>query len=107
VRIDPDDFAEALGNLIENAAHYAQSRVEVCGCRNRDHVLVTITDDGPGIPAQRVAQALTRGGRLDTNSSGAGLGLAIVSDIAEAWEASFSLESGTSGLRANLCLRPG
>jgi signal transduction histidine kinase len=105
-RIDPDDLAEALGNLVENAAHHAQSRVEVWGCRSRDHVLVTITDDGPGIPAQRIAEALTRGGRLDTSSSGAGLGLAIVSDIAEAWGACFSIEAGTPGLRASLRLRP-
>jgi signal transduction histidine kinase len=105
-RIDPDDLAEALGNLIENAAHYAQSRVEITGHRSPDHVLVTITDDGPGIPAQRVAEALTRGGRLDTSGSGTGLGLAIVSDIAEAWGGCLSIEAGLPGLRARLRLCP-
>ena len=104
-RIDPDDLAEALGNLIENAAHHARSRIRIAGCSSDDHVLVTVVDDGPGIPAERVAEALTRGNRLDTLGSGAGLGLAIVSDIAEAWGAGLSVEPAAPGLQASLKLR--
>jgi signal transduction histidine kinase len=70
-----------------------------------DHVLVRITDDGPGIAAEHIERALARGGRLDTSGAGAGLGLAIVSDIAEAWGASFSIEDAKPGLRACLRLR--
>jgi signal transduction histidine kinase len=70
-----------------------------------DHVVVRITDDGPGIAAEHIGQALARGGRLDSGGSGAGLGLAIVSDIAEAWGASFSIENAAPGLRASLTLR--
>jgi signal transduction histidine kinase len=104
-RVDPDDLAEAFGNLMENAAHHARTRIGVCGAKTDDHVLVRITDDGPGIAEEDIGQALARGGRLDTSGSGAGLGLAIVSDIAEAWGASFSLENATPGLRACLRLR--
>jgi signal transduction histidine kinase len=104
-RVDPDDLAEAFGNLIENAAHHAQTRVAVWGARMDDHVVVRITDDGPGIAAEHIGQALARGGRLDSGGSGAGLGLAIVSDIAEAWGASFSIENAAPGLRASLTLR--
>jgi signal transduction histidine kinase len=104
-RVDPDDLAEAFGNLVENAAHHAQTRVGVWGAKMDDHVLVRITDDGPGIAAEHIERALARGGRLDTSGAGAGLGLAIVSDIAEAWGASFSIEDAKPGLRACLRLR--
>lgn len=104
-RIDADDLAEALGNLIENAARHAQSRVKVSGGANEDHTLVTVTDDGPGIPPDRLAEALSRGGRLDASRSGTGLGLAIVAEIAEAWGARFSIEDEQPGVRANLRFR--
>jgi signal transduction histidine kinase len=104
-RIDGDDLAEVLGNLIENAARHAQSRVRVSGCTDGDHTLIAVADDGPGIPANRLAEALSRGGRLDASRSGTGLGLAIVSEIAEAWGARFSLENAEPGLKATLRIR--
>jgi len=101
-RIDADDLAELLGNLIENAARHARSRVQVSGGAAKDHVFVNVVDDGPGIPAERLGEALSRGGRLDASSSGTGLGLAIVSDIAEAWGVRLSIEDGEPGVRAKL-----
>ena len=101
-RIDAVDLGEALGNLIENAARHARSRVRVAACSDGDAVLVTVADDGPGIPADRRAEALSRGGRLDTSSPGTGLGLAIVSEIAEAWDACFSISDEEPGLKASL-----
>ena len=71
------------------------------GMLDGDAVLVTVADDGPGIPADRRAEALSRGGRLDT-SSPTGLGLAIVSEIAEAWDACFSISDEEPGLKASL-----
>ena len=104
-RIDADDLAEALGNLIENAARHARSRVRVSGGAEGEHALVAVTDDGPGIPPERLAEALRRGGRLDAARSGTGLGLAIVSEIAEAWGAGFSIEDARPGVRAILRFR--
>jgi signal transduction histidine kinase len=104
-RIDADDLAEALGNLIENAARHAQSRVRVSGGPEGEQALVAVTDDGPGIPPDRLAEALRRGGRLDASRSGTGLGLAIVSEIAEAWGAGFSIEDAKPGVRAVLRFR--
>jgi len=101
-RIDANDLAEMLGNLIENAARHARSRVEIAACADEDHALISVADDGPGIPADRMTEALSRGGRLDASASGTGLGLAIVSDIADAWAAGFSIEDGKPGVKANL-----
>ena len=82
-RIDADDLAEALGNLIDNATRHARSKVTISGAEERDLVALTIFDDGPGIPASRREDALRRGERLDASGPGSGVGLAIVADIAE------------------------
>jgi signal transduction histidine kinase len=103
-RIDPDDLTEALGALLENAARHASGRVRVDLARAGDTVLVTVADDGPGIPEAQLARLTARGARLDTGGPGAGLGLAIASEIAEAAGGSFTLRNGASGLAARLRL---
>jgi signal transduction histidine kinase len=100
--IDRDDLSEALGNLIENAARHARHTVTVTGTRNGRSVTLTVADDGPGIPEDQLQEALRRGGRLDERGSGAGLGLAIVTEIIESWAGTLTLESGKPGLVATL-----
>ncbi|CUU42220.1 Sensor protein PhoQ [Blastochloris viridis] len=90
-RILPEDLAEILGNLVENAARHAEDEVCVRGAAEGDTVVLQVVDDGPGIPAERVAEALKRGGRLDLTGSGTGLGLAIAADLAEAWGGAVTL----------------
>lgn len=113
--IDPDDLAEALGNLAENAARHAVAKVRFTldeapgeqGGEAPGLVRLAVRDDGPGIPADLIGGLTARGGRLDlAGGSGAGLGLAIVSEIAEAWGGSLLIENRTPGLEAALCLRP-
>jgi signal transduction histidine kinase len=104
-RIDPDDLAEALGNLVENAARHADRTVEITGHDGAGTAVIAIRDDGPGIPEDHLADALKRGGRLDTSDTGTGLGLAIVSEIAAAWGATLKLENTGGGLLAELRLR--
>ncbi len=104
-RIDADDLAEAMGNLIENAARHARTKVAISMARDGDLIVVSVADDGPGIPEEQIDEALSRGGRLDRMGDGSGLGLAIVSDIAEAWSGRFTLRNGDEGLEAQLGLR--
>ena len=102
--IDHDDLSEALGNLIENATRHARHTVTIAGHRDGATVTLTVADDGPGIPEDDLAEALRRGGRLDERGSGAGLGLAIVTDIIESWSGALSLENANPGLAATLTL---
>ena len=98
VNIDKTDLAEVLGNLIENAARHARSRVRI-GCR--DDVLIYVEDDGRGVAEDDRSKALERGKRLDEKGDGTGLGLAIVQDVLDAYGRKLTLEtSDLGGLRA-------
>ncbi len=77
LRIGADDLMELLGNLLDNAAKYGRSRVEVTVEDSR----LTIDDDGPGFPAD-ANTLLHRGRRADSREPGQGIGLAVVDDIA-------------------------
>lgn len=96
-RIDPDDLAEAIGNLVENAARHARSKVSVTARGRAGRIEIVVTDDGPGIPKDQIDRALVRGNRLDSLGATTGLGLAIVSDIAEAWRGRIGFNSGPDG----------
>lgn len=103
------DLQEMLGNLLENAAAWAAGRVAV-GWRvgsitAGNRLVLTVDDDGPGIPEAARALALARGGRLDESVPGSGLGLAIVVELAELYGGTLTLEEGPlGGLRAVLDL---
>jgi glyoxylase-like metal-dependent hydrolase (beta-lactamase superfamily II) len=106
-RMDQDDLAEVLGNLAENAARHASGRVAIQARPGTEGIVVSVADDGPGIPDGRLQEALRRGGRLDERGDGAGLGLAIVQDIAESWGVAFAICNTAQGLRAELTLPVG
>ncbi|HEY4201248.1 MAG TPA: ActS/PrrB/RegB family redox-sensitive histidine kinase [Devosiaceae bacterium] len=70
-----------LGNLIENATHFAVTTVTVHAAWDNDRVEVTVTDDGPGFPPELMARLgdpylTTRARSADGEGSG-GLGLGI------------------------------
>jgi signal transduction histidine kinase len=83
IPFDRADLAEVLGNLLENAARHAKTRVRVAAIA--DPLAVVVEDDGEGIPEDQIARVLERGGRPDEQDSGSGLGLAIVQDVLEAY----------------------
>jgi signal transduction histidine kinase len=105
-RGERQDLEEMLGNLIDNACKYSQGFVQVGGRVEDRRVLLTIEDDGPGLDEAACAAALERGVRLDETAPGAGLGLAIVADLARAYGGQLALDKSPElgGLRAQLDL---
>ncbi len=104
---DPDGLARVLVNLIDNAVRYARSQVTVAVRADGECALLTVTDDGPGIPPDYAERVFDRFTRLDDARSregedqgGAGLGLAIVRATAAAHEGAAWLEDAEPGLRA-------
>ncbi len=95
--IHPDDLAEAIGAIAENAGRFAVSTVRFAGVASAGKVRISVVDDGPGIPDDRRADVLRRGGRLDVAGPGAGLGLAIASDIALAHQGAVEMGPTTAG----------
>ncbi|XRQ06818.1 ATP-binding protein [Actinomadura welshii] len=92
-----------LGNLLDNAERYADSRIAVAVTRGDGAALLTVTDDGPGIaPADR-ERVFERFTRLDTARSrgagGTGLGLAIAREIAQAHGGTLRVEDHAPGAR--------
>jgi len=106
VRCEREDLAEILGNLMENACKWATSRVRVTVRQNSSEVITTVSDDGPGLPADRLREVRDRGVRLDESVSGSGLGLAIANDLAALYGGSVELFSPgpDGGLAADLTL---
>jgi signal transduction histidine kinase len=103
VRIDRNELAEVAGNLIENASKWARSEVKIGARRSGAEVLLTISDDGPGIDEGFLASAGERGSRFDQKTPGTGLGLDIVREIAEAYGLRLKLSNrAEGGLRAEI-----
>jgi signal transduction histidine kinase len=103
VRGQREDLEEMLGNLLDNACHWAQSQVVVTSTRDDSRIVVTVDDDGPGIDPSLREAVLQRGVRADEAAPGSGLGLAIVRDLAQLYGGSISLaEAPREGLRARL-----
>ena len=97
---DPDLLAGAIANLVDNALKYggARTTVTVRTEMTRDHVILTVKDDGCGIPAQDLAQLGTRFFRRDRTISGHGLGLASVAAVVALHDGRLWFDHATPGL---------
>ena len=73
--------------MLRNAVRYARSRVTLSVVRSGPRTVISVDDDGPGVPAaerERLFEPFTRlEGSRGRESGGVGLGLAIVKSVAE------------------------
>jgi signal transduction histidine kinase len=105
IRGQQEDLEDMLGNLMENACKWARSQIKVKSAMENDTIVITVDDDGPGLPPSMRDRVLQRGVRADESAPGSGLGLAIVRELAELYEGTIALEnSPMGGLRASLRL---
>lgn len=102
-RGERQDLEELLGNLMENACKWAESKVRVSARIEGDRLDLSVEDDGPGLTPEQREVALKRGGRLDEQTPGTGLGLSIVGELVELHSGQFELlESDLGGLCARM-----
>ncbi|MEJ8311005.1 ATP-binding protein [Agrobacterium larrymoorei] len=114
--MEQQDLEEVVGNLLENAARFANKRI-VVRMTNGSHpssdpditrrawIELTVEDDGPGLEPDQITEALKRGRRLDESRPGTGLGLSIVSEVVSEYHGKFTLSrSEIGGLKATLLL---
>ena len=104
-RGEKQDLEEMLGNLLDNAFKYGGEAVRVTCRPEGDMLEIVVEDDGPGLSGEERERALRRGQRLDETSSGSGLGLSIVKELAGMYHGTIELESSElGGLRVRLRL---
>jgi signal transduction histidine kinase len=84
---DPGQLARAVRNLTDNAARHARTTVTLALGEHDHTAVLSVADDGPGIPAEQRQHVFERFTRLDgartAATGGAGLGLAITRDIVQ------------------------
>jgi two-component system sensor histidine kinase CpxA len=91
----------AVSNLVRNAIRYGAEPIEVAAKRAGEHVLLTVADRGPGVPAEALEAIFRPFSRLDAardrKKGGTGLGLAIVRSCVEACGGSVHAENRPGG----------
>ncbi len=103
---DRDLIFDAIANLVDNAIKHGRAggRVAVTTERFDREAVVTIADDGPGIPADQRDQVFKRFYRLEQGrcAPGNGLGLSLVSAIARLHGARIDMVDNAPGLKVRL-----
>jgi signal transduction histidine kinase len=111
-RGERQDLEEMVGNLVDNACKWAQSRVAIEVLSDgpdpampRETVRIVVDDDGVGLTHSEREQVARRGQRLDETKPGSGLGLSIVVELASLYGGELKLATAPiGGLRAELML---
>jgi two-component system sensor histidine kinase PhoQ len=113
-RGDTGDFLELAGNLLDNACKWCKSRVRISivpsvgGKEIASGMVLSVSDDGPGIPQDAADALLQRGMRLDEATPGHGIGLAVVKDIAHSYGGQLTIQpSKLGGAEITVSIPPG
>ncbi len=106
---DPVRLSQVLRNLVDNAARAAHTSVRLTTTEQNGSAVVTVEDDGDGIPEADRQRVFQRFVRLDTSrsraSGGSGLGLSIAQEITRAHQGTITLApSRAGGTKATITL---
>jgi signal transduction histidine kinase len=106
--VEPDAIGRVLANLLDNAVRHARAKVRVTVGEDGPYRLITVADDGPGIPRADRERAFDRFTRLDDararDGGGSGLGLAIVRELVRRHGGTVTLGDASPGLRVDVRL---
>jgi two-component system sensor histidine kinase PhoQ len=94
-RIDEGDAFEMFGNVLDNAAKWARSRVRASASADAGQLVVMIEDDGPGFTD--VHSILQLHVRLDERVPGHGIGLTVVNELVASHAGELKLARGLAG----------
>ena len=96
--VDPDKFQQVVGNLVENALRHGEGTVTVTiGPSDDGGAVVTVADEGEGIPDSVAPRVFTRFWSGGDRRGGTGLGLYIVKGLVEAHGGSVSVGRAPGG----------
>jgi len=94
----PELLQEALAGIVDNAvAHTDHGEVRLAAAARRDHVAVSVTDAGGGIPPAMRARVFEPFFRIDEDRQGYGLGLAIAAQAVAAMAGAIEVSDGPEG----------
>ncbi len=94
---DEGDLMELLGNLLDNAFKWAKQNIEIKAKQTDNKLLISVSDDGPGMAQDDVDELLKRGKRADQTTAGHGIGLSIVQNIVTAYHGGLSINKSQLG----------
>lgn len=100
---EKEDLEEIAGNLLENACKWAAYGIDVSldviegAADEQPRIRISVSDDGPGIPSGKRAEALKRGARIDEAKPGTGLGLSIVVEAVKSYGGKMRLDESKLG----------
>lgn len=97
LRADRDALERALDNLLDNALRFAASTVRCALRPERGGWAIVVSDDGPGVPPADAEAIFAAFHRRDRSGPGAGLGLTIVRDVANAHGGTITLRATSAG----------
>lgn len=97
IKIELDLFKTLVLNLIDNAFKSGADRIVVSGKRTEDNYVISVSDNGRGIPSEDLSRVTEAFYMVDKARSrkenGTGLGLSLVASIAEAHDGELSINS--------------
>lgn len=95
--VEEHDLDEILGNLLDNAGKWSTGCVELSLQQDNQRLRVTVSDDGPGVGDDEYARLGQRGLRLDEQTPGHGLGLAIVREVVDRYGGQVRFQPAPAG----------
>jgi signal transduction histidine kinase len=95
---DEDRLLQIVSNLVVNALSHGEGVVTLRGFDDGERVVLEVSDEGAGMPAERAAELFVPFARASESTGGTGLGLAIARALTEAHGGSLTYRPGENGV---------